>query len=324
MFNHFSFSSRWDSVLSKQNVIRFSLVWILLSLIIFLSFGTSMQGTGRPEWYRAVTAYPLQNIPVLFASILCLRNGLSRRMPSGSKVWLLMGLALLCYFIGNMFFSSWELVWQLNSTGSLGDPFFVLFYVFLAAAMVMAVTSKRINLNFYQWILIGIVGIYAASLATLIQAPMVANAPNPVAIVQADPTVEVSAPSESAPPTKSEAPAVDLPTWVKAADQLLKPYGKTLNMFYVWSDVGLSCVAIAMLLGCWGGKLSTAWRVNAQAVICIYIADMWYAYAGNQIANYQSGFCLEAFWLIGSLQFGIAAAMEFETVLLRRRQVSWE
>jgi hypothetical protein len=325
MFNNTSFLSRWDSILDKKNVIRFSLIWIVLSLVIFLSFGTSMEGTGRPDWYRAVTAYPIQNIPVILASILCFRNGLSRRMPSGSKVWLLIGMALLCYFIGNMFFSSWELVWQLSSTGSLGDPFFVLFYVFLAAAMIVAITSKRSNLNIYQWFLVGIIGVYAASLATLIQTPaVVATAIEPTAVVQvsaddnsAAATTNAAANVEQAEP---EVPPVSIPNWVTAADTFLKPYGKTMNMFYVWCDVGLSCLAVVMLLGCWGGKLSKSWRVNAQAVICIYVADMWYAYAGNQIPNYQSGFFLEAFWLIGSLQFGIAAAMEFDMAVSRRGQ----
>ncbi len=327
MFKQSSSLSRWDGILDKQNIIRFSFIWILLSLVIFLSFGTSMEGTGRPDWYRAVTAYPIQNIPVILASMLCLRNGLSRRMPSGSKVWLLIGIALLCYFIGNIFFSSWELVWQLSSTGSLGDFFFVLFYVFLAAAMIVAITSKRSNLNIYQWFLVGIVGVYAASLATLIQAPAAVTA-EPTAIVQ------VSANDNSVTPTNNSttkieidepaAPSISIPDWVTAADNFFKPYGKTMNMFYVWCDVGLSCLAIVMLLGCWGGKLSQGWRVNAQAVICIYIADMWYAYAGNQIPNYQSGFFLEAFWLIGCLQFGIGAAMEFDMVMSRRRQASFD
>jgi hypothetical protein len=328
MFKQSSSFSRWDSILDKKNVIRFSSIWIVLSLVIFLSFGTSMEGTGRPDWYRAVTAYPIQNIPIILASILCLRNGISRRMPSGSKVWLLIGIALLCYFIGNMFFSSWELVWQLSSTGSLGDPFFVLFYVFLTAAMIVAITSKRSNLNIYQWFLVAIVGVYAASLATLIQAPVAATATEPTAIIQVDANDNSTAPTNNSPAqieqAEAAAPPISNPGWVTAADTLLKPYGKTLNMFYVWCDVGLSCLAIIMLLGCWGGKLSQGWRVNAQAVICIYVADMWYAYAGNQIPNYQSGFFLEAFWLIGCLQFGIGAAIEFDMVMSRRRQASFD
>ncbi len=332
MINKSARFSHWDSLWCKQNVIRFSFAWAALSLAIFLFFGTSMQGTGRPDWYRAVTAYPIQNIPVLFSSLLCLRNGTSRRMPSGSKVWLLVGAALFCYFVGNLFFSSWELVWQLNSTGSLGDPFFILFYVLLSSAMLMAITNRRITLNIYQWILVGIAGIYASSLAILIQAPAatteVVAPPAIVSTVAANDSPGsplLTAPSDTAAKTaKTEpaAPVISVPDWVAAADKFFKPYGKTLNMFYVWCDVGLFCLATIMLLGCWGGKLSNAWRVNAQAVGCIYVADMWYSYAGNQISNYQSGFFLEVFWILGSLQFGIAAAMEFNEALLRQRSGS--
>jgi hypothetical protein len=194
--------------------------------------------------------------------------------------------------------------------------------------MIVAITSKRSNLNIYQWSLVGIVGIYAASLATLIQAPAAATVIEPTAIIQVSandnsiaPTNNSTANIEKAEPA---APSTSNPDWVTAADNFFKPYGKILNMFYVWCDVGLSCLAIVMLLGCWGGKLSQSWRVNAQAVICIYVADMWYAYAGNQIPNYQSGFFLEAFWLIGCLQFGIGAAMEFDMVMSRRRQASFD
>ncbi len=321
--------SLWDSILCKKNVIRFSLIWAMLSLAIYLSFGTSMQGSGRPEWYRIITAYPIQNIPVIFSSILCLRNGLSPRMPSGSRVWLLIGMALFCFFVGSIFFSSWELVWQLNSTGSLGDPFFVLFYIFLAVAMTIAVTSKRTNLNIYQWLLVGIVGVYAASLATLIQAPAtsITTASAQIQMSTSDhdnsTTPALLAPTiDSSVKAEPEKPAVSIPSWVTAADQFFKPYGKILNMFYVWCDVGLICLAAIMLSGCWGGKLSKGWRVNAQAVICMYIADMWYAYANNQMSNYQSGFFLEILWPIGLLQFGIGAAMEFDMVMSRRRQVS--
>jgi hypothetical protein len=332
MLKQFGQISRREHLWDKNSVMRWSILWAALSIGIYLLFGTSMQGTGRPEWYRTITAYPIQNIPVLASSLLCLRNGISRRMPSGSKVWLMIGIALMCYFLGNMFFSSWELVWHLNSTGSLGDPFFVLFYVLLSGAMLQAVTSKRIRLNMYQWIIVGIAGIYAASLATLILAPAANAAPAaPTPLVMqvssnsnSEETVAPLLLAQNDANEKAEpaTPEVAVPGWVATFDQLLKPYGKTLNIFYVWCDVALFCLAAVMVLGCWGGKLSTAWRVNAQAIGCIYIADMWFAYAGNQIADYQSGFTLEVFWALGCLQFGIAAAMEFDQVLMRQRQAN--
>jgi predicted outer membrane lipoprotein len=39
---------------------------------------------------------------------------------------------------------------------------------------------------------------------------------------------------------------------------------------------------------------------------------MWLAYATNHVSGYQSGFMLEVFWTFGAIQFGVAAALEFE------------
>jgi hypothetical protein len=79
-------------------------------------------------------------------------------------------------------------------------------------------------------------------------------------------------------------------------------------------------LAIVMILGFWGGRLSNAWQVTAQAIICFYIADMWFAYASNQIKDYQAGFMLEVFWILGAVQFGVAASIEFEHMLARLEQ----
>jgi hypothetical protein len=80
-----------------------------------------------------------------------------------------------------------------------------------------------------------------------------------------------------------------------------------------------------MILGFWGGRLSNAWQVNAQAIICFYIADMWYAYAGNQIKDYQGGFMIEVFWIFGAIQFAVAASTEFEYMLARqKKEVNYE
>ena len=137
--------------------------WAALALFTYIFFSGPAQGSERPFWYRIFTAYILQNVPTLVAGLLCIRNGLSRRMPSGSQLWLLIGIALLSYSIGNIFFSSWELVWHLNSTGSLGDPFFVIFYICLSLGMLTALASKRVKLNIYQWAIVVGIALYAAT-----------------------------------------------------------------------------------------------------------------------------------------------------------------
>jgi hypothetical protein len=317
MLKMFQSLSQWEQLWRKQNVVLFSVIWCILSLVVYIFFSGPMQGAERPLWYRIVTAYVLQNIPIVAASLLCLRNGLSRRMPSGSEVWLLMGIALFSYFLGNIFFVSWELIWGLNPTGSLGDFFFTIFYLLLAIAMLLAVISKRINLKSYQWLIIGSIATYASMMVIWILTPPVAasNVLTELSNTQIPTTFIAQAASSG---TESYSP--DIPGWVQAADQFFKPHGNTLNLVYVWSDVGLFCLAAVMIIGFWGGKLSNAWQVNAQAIICLYIADMWFAYAGKHIENYQTGFFLEVFWILGSIQFGIAAAMEFHHMLVRQRQ----
>jgi hypothetical protein len=309
---------KWEHLWRKQNVIYWAFSWTALSLFTYVFFSGSAQSTDRPFLYRIFTAYILQNIPSLVAGILCIRNGLSRRMPSGSQVWLLMGIALISYFIGNIFFSSWELIWHLNSTGSLGDPFFMIFYICLSLAMLLAITSKRVRLKIYQWAIILGISAYAATIAMWILKPP-ATSPiveTPAAIVQPA-TANQPAPAATAPSITTPEPATTAPGWVMFFDGIFKPYGSTLNSFYVWSDVFLFALAIIMILAFWGGRLSSAWLVNAQAILCYYIADMWFAYAGNHIKDYQGGFMLEVFWILGAIQFGVAAGIEFEHMLSR-------
>jgi hypothetical protein len=322
--------SKWEHLWRRQNVIYWAVAWATLSLFTYMFFSGSAQSVDRPVWYRLFTAYILQDVPLLVAGLLCIRNGLSRRMPSGSRVWLLMGIAISSFLVGNIFFSSWELVWHLNSTGSLGDPFYCIFYTCLCLAMVIAIATKRVRLNLYQWITVAGISIYAATLVTWILKPPAASLastgtePAPLTSqVQSsvtgttNSTAPATAPELTAPTSE---PKTDVPGWVMFFDGIFKPYGQTLNIFYVWCDVVLFALAAVMILAFWGGRLSNAWQVNAQAIICFYVADMWFAYAGNQIKDYQGGFMLEVFWIFGAIQFAVAAGIEFEYMLARQQK----
>jgi hypothetical protein len=318
---------RWEHLWCRKNVIYWAVGWSALSLFTYIFFSGPAHGVERPLWYRIFTAYILQNVPLLVAGILCIRNGLSRRMPSGSQVWLLMGIALISFLVGNIFFSSWELVWHLNSTGSLGDPFFTIFYICLSLAMFIAIVSKRVRLNIYQWAIVAGIGIYAAIILMWILKPPAASPADavqekPASIAQVQGSTTATANITTAPEIAAPAsePTTELPPrWVMFFDGILKPYGQNLNIFYVWCDVVLFILAAVMILAFWGGRLSNAWQVNAQAIICFYIADMWFAYAGNQIKDYQGGFMLEVFWILGAIQFGVSAGIEFEHMLARQK-----
>jgi hypothetical protein len=321
--------SKWEHLYHKKNVLLWSLTLSGVSLIFYLFCSGPMQGVDRPLWYRIGT-YIFQNLALIGSGLLCLRNGLSRRMPSGSQVWLLIGIALFSFLIGNSFFGLWELAWHLDPVGSLGDPFFVIFYVFLSLGMLLAIASKRIRLNIYQWAIVGGITLYATIIANWVMTPppTADNPPAPAAVVAIQPVGGKPASTENRvtqnttsapPPTAIDSPSPDAPEWVKSADLALKPYGETLSRFYVWCDVALFGLAVAMILAFWGGRLSNAWQINAQAIICFYIADTWLVYATNHIGGYQSGFMVEVFWVFGIVQFGVAAVLEFEHMLIRQK-----
>lgn len=315
--------SKWEHLWQGKNLTYWAIGWTAIALFTFMLLGGGAAKADRPLWYRLFTGGLLQNVPLLVAGLLCLRNGLSRRMPSGSQVWLLMGIAMISYLIGNIFFAAWELAWGLNSTGSLGDPFFVIFYICVSWAMVTAIVTKRVRLNIYQWVTVAAITLYAATLVTWILKPAPTAVEAPAAVVStAQSSTAANTGGDSAPSIATPAPAeeVKAPGWVMFFEELFEPYGQNLNSFYVWSDVFLIALAMIMILGFWNGRLSNAWQMNAQAIVCFYIADMWYAYAGNQIEDYQAGFMLEVFWTLGAIQFAMAANTEFEHMLARQRQ----
>jgi hypothetical protein len=297
--NHSPDNKFWNT----GNIIKFSVAWSIISILIYGIFSGPMSGVDRPLWYRFLTAYGLQIIPVVISGIFCLRNGWSKIMVNDKKPWLIMGIALISFSIGNFFFSSWELIWHLNSTGCLGDPFFVIFYVLLLIAMSMAIWQRKIVPNAWQLLIIGVIAAYTIGLANIIL--------EPVAI----PASVIALETAAAIPAPEIAPTVEIPAWVQTIDQAIKPYGKNLNVFYVWCDVCLFCLSLAILFHCWGSRLARPWQITAQAVFFIYIADTWYAYAGNRIADYQAGFTIEVCWILGILQFGVAAVIEFEQSL---------
>jgi hypothetical protein len=305
-----------ERLLQPKSIVRWSIIFSGISLFFYLFFSGPTHGVERPIWYRIGT-FILQDIALIGAGLVCFRNGFSKQMPSGSKVWLLIGVALFSFLIGNLFFGLWELLWHLDPVGSLGDPFFVFFYICLCLGMAIAIASKQVKLKIYQWSIVAGITTYAAVMAMWIMTPPIsANSTAPAAVVATAQSASSPASPTAAP---AEAPTPDAPAWVKSMDDVFKPYGAKLGQFYVWCDVALFGLAVAMILAFWGGRLSNAWQVNAQAMICFYIADMWLAYATNHLSGYQSGFMLEVFWIFGIVQFGVAAALEFEHMTVRQK-----
>jgi hypothetical protein len=218
---------------------------------------------------------------------------------SGRSVWLAIGIGLLSYAIGSILFSCWELIWQLQPDVTLGDVFFLMTYICLGWGMVLAVLSKRVNLEIWQWaVLIGIAAIGIALAFWL-------SLPTDAALTA---TSEVGA----------EVPA-NVPAVILAIDAELSKYSYFVGLFYVVADVFLLIIATALLLAFWGGKFSQSWQMIAAATFSLYIADMWFKYADRSIENYQSGNLLEVFWIFSPVLFGIGAVLEYH-ISTRSRQ----
>lgn len=295
-------------VLSAQTLIVSGIAWGIVALLFFLLFSSVMEpatgaseAAGRPLWY-AIGTYIFVWVANLAASMLCLRNWRSPQIVSGRAVWLALGVGMLLYFIGDVLFFTWEIVWKLEPDVSLGDVCYLLSYICLGWGMIVAVLSKRVNLEKWQWGVLG--GIAAAGIALAIW----------LYIAPGSDVGSVEGVVEEAASTASSAPQ-----WIQAIDEQLSQFSDLIGLFYAVADVLLLIIATALLLAFWGGRFSQSWQMIAAATFCLYIADMWFKYADSYLENYQSGFLLEVFWVFSPILFGIGAVLEHR-ISTRSRQ----
>jgi hypothetical protein len=306
------------------------IIWAIISVILYLNFSIVDSHTARPGWFILATT-GLEEIGLLISAYLCFRNWQSPDIPSGRTVWLLFAIAILAFFGGNLWFCLWELQWGLDPAASAGNLFFVLFYLILIAGMRLAILDRDVQLARQQWaVVMGVaaIGLTIGCWLTTLSARAAKTPQHPIliAIIQNAPnrgmTAAIAAPTivhhqsiASSTSTATERP----PEWVLAIDRSMQPLVTTFNLFYVLCDLVLLTFAAILFLGFWGGQLGLPWRMVAQAVLCFYIADTWFAYANNQVQGYESGSIMEVFWIFGIVQFGIAAALEFDNSIRARR-----
>lgn len=280
-------SDRSKSWFTTQNIILASVSWGVLALLYFLLFSAKVPNAdgvaSRADWYVIGTNI-FEALAYLGAGILCLRNWRSRQIVSGRNVWLLFGIGMLSYFLGGIFFGYTEIVLKEEPFPSVGDIFFVVTYLLVGIGMILAVASRRINLEAWQWIIVLAIAAFGSALAWLI----------------------------SQPDTATVAVAEGVSGWKEQA-------GTFLNWFYVVSDVLLLIIATSLLLAFWGGRASLPWRMIAVATFSLYIADIWFKWATRD-ANYQSGDVLEVCWVLSGVLFGMGAALEFEASSNRSRR----
>lgn len=291
MSNIYRKSSDSKSWFTTQNIILASISWGVLALLYFLLFSAEVPVPGadgkleRASWYITGTNI-FEGLAYLGAGVLCLRNWRSRQIVSGRIVWLLFGIGMLSYCLGGIIFGYIEIKLKEDPTPSVADIFFVITYLFVGIGMVLAVASRRINLEAWQWIIVLAIAAFGSALAWLISQP----------------------------------PDIAATTVAQEAPKLRDTIGNFLNWFYVVSDVLLLIIATSLLLAFWGGRASLPWQMIAVATFSLYIADIWAKWAENRVVNYQSGGLLEVGWVLSGVLFGMGAALEFEASSKRSRR----
>jgi len=143
----------------------------VLALLFFLLFSVPLPGQERPLWYSIGTT-AFEQIAYFVAAWLCFRNWRSPQIVSGRNVWLCIGLGLACYFVGGLFFFYWETVLGQDPDVSPGDFFYILTYIFLIVGIVLAVASRRLNLEMWQWGVVAIIAAISIVIAWYVSSPV--------------------------------------------------------------------------------------------------------------------------------------------------------
>lgn len=322
------------SILSAQVVVLAAIGWAFISLLFFLLFSDFIPTEGFPTWYGIVT-YILENVAFLGATLLCFRNWRSSQIVSGRTVWLMLGLGMLSFFIGNLILFYWEIILGKDADVSPGDIFFLLNYFFLGIGMFLAVMTRRLNLSIAQWgtvVAIGVAGIVIAYYTSVaVPEELVGDRPSLPTSAQVSwvaPAYATAPPVEPVEPSLPDAPPSDplpveaestAPGWAIAAEAFLAPYAEWIALLYILGDILLLIMATMLLLAFWGGRFSTSWRFIAAAAFSFYIADIWFNFAISYIPNYQTGALLEVFWIFSAVLVSIGAALEYDLSTRSRR-----
>ena len=323
-------SSTASSSSSTSILVGAGVAWGVISLLFFLLFSAPGEDRIQPEWFLLGITF-LETGAFLIAAILCFRNWKSTQIVSGRSVWLWIGIGLLAYTLGNVMFFLWGNVWGLDPAVSLGDFFYILSYIFLAAGMFKAVLPRRLNLSVPQWLIVVGIGVGGILLALFVNISAVeATEPTSPSLhqnqwQQGTATIalaEETTPTQVAPLEVIETPGVpsDAPGWVVSLDQALEPLESFVGILYIIGDIVLLIIAGTLLVAFWGGRFSQSWKLIAIAAFCLYIADMFFAYAINS-DTYIEGSLWEVFWTFSAVFFWLGAVVEYGISVNSRRSV---
>jgi hypothetical protein len=141
-------------------------------------------------------------------------------------------------------------------------------------------------------------------------------------LAQAPPDVAPAPALEAAP---AEAPALEVeeeassaPPLILQIDGMLEPLVDAVGLLYLIGDIVLLVIAGTLLVAFWGGRYSQSWKLIAIAAFCLYIADMFFAYAINT-DTYVEGSLWEVFWTFSAIFFGLGAVVEHAVSVNSRR-----
>jgi hypothetical protein len=293
-------------------IVAIAISWAMLTFYLALAFGLPFAEQTVPQWYQIVS-YILEGGAYLGAAYLCLRNWRYPQLVSDRRIWLFLGLGALLYCIGNLFFFYWEIVLERAPDVSLGDPFYFVSYLFLLSGMLIAVSSRGLYLNVWQWIALVIVAGVAIALALLIT--------HPSSLTRASTSLINSGtqPYEIVATTTNLLAVSEPPRWVVALERFLEPLLGILSLLYLINDVFLVIMAATLLLNFWGGRFSQTWTLIAVAALLLYIADIRYAYVVAR-GDYTANSIVDIFWTLSAIFFGVAAAWEYDLSINPRRR----
>ncbi len=310
--------------LSTPLLVGACIAWGVVTLLFFLLLSSPGADGSQPGWF--LVGINLLEIGAFFlASVLCFRNWRSTQIVSGRNVWFWIGLGLLFYTVGNILFFIWGTIWGLDPSVSLGDFFYIFSYIFLATGMFKAVLPRRLNLELPQWLIVIGIGLGGVLLAIFVNLAAAEAAPVPGAATPIAYLAQAPAPV-AAPPAAPAGEAItevvvetsSAPGWVSQFDQILTPLADVVGLLYLIGDIVLLVIAGTLLVAFWGGRYSQSWKLIAIAAICLYIADMFFAYAVNT-DTYIEGSLWEVFWTFSAVFFGLGAVVEHAVSVNSRR-----
>lgn len=328
-------SSKASKANSGQSTLILCLGWGIVSIIFFLLFGALAPGEdARPDWFLTSINF-LEIFAFLLAAFLCFRNSGSSQIISGRTVWLSLGIGMLAYAAGTVFFFLWGTVWGLDPSVSMGDGFYFISYVAMVVGMLLAALPRRIDLSMPQWAMIFAIGAVGVVLACVLNyglpsaaaqlspqpamaATELAQAPPETVVEPVEDAVEAGAAEAEAAEAEEEIVAGLLPApgWALALDNALEQFADPVALMYVIADCFLVVIAAALLVAFWGGRFSQSWKLIAIATFCLYIADMAFAAVGD---NYVEGALWEVFWILSALFFAAGATIEYDVSRRSRR-----